>query len=65
MFQHALEMSRLGLNKLLIVTVDTDVVITALYAFWDLDVEELWIEFDREKERKWLPVHAYAKALGE
>ena len=33
MFLHALEMSRLGLKKLLIVTVDTDVVVIALYAF--------------------------------
>ena len=45
MFLHALEMSGLGLKKLLIVTVDTDVVVIALYAFWDLDLEKLWIEF--------------------
>ena len=49
MFLHALEMSRLGLKKLLIVTVDTYVVVTALYAFWDLSLEELWNEFGREK----------------
>ena len=65
MFLHALEMSGLGLKKLLIVTVDTDVVVIALYAFWHLELEELWIEFGRKKDRKWLPVHAYAKALGE
>ena len=46
-------------------TVDTDVVVTTLYAFQDLDLEELWIESGRGKDRKWLPVHAYAKALGE
>ena len=49
--------------KLLIVTVDTDVVVTAFYAFWDLDLEELWIEFGRGKDHKWLSVHAYAKAI--
>ena len=49
MFLHALEMSRLGLKKLLIVTVDTYVVVIALYAFWDLSLEELWNEFGREK----------------
>ena len=64
MFLHALEMSRLGLKKLLIVTVDADVVIITLYAFWDLDLE-LWIEFGRGKDRKWLSVNAYAKTLGE
>ena len=65
MFLHELEMSRLGVKKLFIVTVDTDVVVIALYTFWDLDLEELWIEFNRGKDHKRLPVHAYAKALGE
>ena len=64
MFLHALEMSRLGLKKLFIVTVDADVVIITLYAFWDLDLE-LCIEFGRGKDRKWLSVNAYAKTLGE
>ena len=39
----------LGLKKLLIVTVDTDVVVIALYALQDLDLKELWIEFGRGK----------------
>ena len=43
MFLHALDMSRLGLKKLFTGTVDTDVVVIALYAFWDLDLEELSI----------------------
>ena len=64
MFLHALEMSRLGVKKLFIVTLD-DVVAIALYTFWDLDLEELWTEFNRGKDRKRLPVHAYAKALRE
>ena len=65
MFLHALEMSRLGLKNILIVTVDNNVVGIALYAFWDLDLEEFWIEFGRGEDHKWLPVYAYAKALGE
>ena len=38
MFLHALEMSRLGLKKLLIVNVDIDFVVIALYAsgIWSL-----------------------------
>ena len=40
MFLHEWEMSRLGLKKLLIVIVDT-VVVIALYALWDLDLEKL------------------------
>ena len=56
MFLHALEMSKLGLKELLIVTVDTDVVVIALYAL--LGFEELWIEFGRGKHPTWVPVHA-------
>ena len=41
MFLDALEITTLGLKKLLRVTVDTDVVVIALYIFWDLDLEEL------------------------
>ena len=40
-------MCKNGLKKLMIVIIDTDVVIIALYAFWDLDVDELWIEFGK------------------
>ena len=41
MFLDVLEITTLGLKKLLRVTVDTDVVVIALYIFWDLDLEEL------------------------
>lgn len=43
MFLHAKDMSKNELKELMIVTVDTDVAIVALHAFWDLDVDELWI----------------------
>ena len=49
MFLHALGQSKRGFKKLLIITVDTDVVVIALYAYWDLDVKELWIEFGTGK----------------
>ena len=39
MFLHALGQSKRGFKKLLIITVDTDVVVIALYAYWDLDVK--------------------------
>ena len=43
MFLHAKDISKNELKKLMIVTADTDIVIVALYAFWDLNVDELWI----------------------
>ena len=35
MFIHAKELIRLGFKKLMIVTVDTDVVVIAMYIYWD------------------------------
>ena len=64
MFLHAKEVSRLGFKRL-VVSVDIDVIIIALYSFWFLDFEELWIEFGCGKNRKWIPIHLYSKALGE
>ena len=36
MFIHAKELIRLGFKKLMLVTVDTDVVVIAMYIYWDL-----------------------------
>ena len=65
MFLHAKDLSSLGFRKILIVTVDTDVIVIGLYAFWDLDVQELWVEFGVGKTKTWLPIHYYANLLGE
>ena len=63
MFIHAKELIRLGSKKLMLVSVDTDVI--AMYVLWDLDVEELWIEFGARKYKRWLPIHTYAHEVGE
>ena len=65
MFLHAKDLSILRFRKILIVTVDTDVIVIGLYAFWDLDVQELWVEFGVGKTKTWLPIHYYANLLGE
>ena len=64
-FLRAMEQSQLQFKRLVIVTVDPNAVVISLYAYWDLNVTELWIEFDTRKDRWWLPVHSYAKLLGE
>ena len=53
MLLHAKDMSKNGLTKLMIVTVDTDVVTIALYAFWNLDIDELWKVFVKRKDKRW------------
>ena len=65
MFLHAMDMSSQGYKKLCIVSSDSDVVVIALYAYWYLDLDELWVEFGVGTERKWLPIHTYASILGE
>ena len=58
-------MANSGHQKVMIKTVDTDVVIIALALFSELNLEELWIEFGIGKDRRWLPIHKYATELGE
>ena len=65
MFLHAMALAREGYKKLCVVSTDSDVVIIALYSFWHLDIDELWIEFGADKDRRWLPIHTYARILGE
>ena len=65
MFAHAKDLSRLGFKKLSIVSVDSDVIVIALYAYWFLDLTELWVEFGCGKDRRWGHIHHYAKMLGE
>ena len=64
-FLRAMEQSQLGFKRLMIVTVDTDVVVIALYVYWDLNVNVLWINFSTEKNRRWLPIHSYGELFGE
>ena len=65
MFLHAMDLSRQGYNKLCVVSPDSDVVIIALYDYWKLVVDELWVEYGVGKVRKWLTIHAYATELGK
>ena len=46
---HAQEQWGLGYKKLLIVTVKANVIVTALYVYWDLDVDELKVEFGKKR----------------
>ena len=52
-------------KKVMIVANDTDVVVVSLYAFFDLRIDKLWIEYGSGKHQCWLPIHTYASVLGE
>ena len=47
--------------RMKVVTVDSDVVIIALFVFFKLqrekEIDELWIEFGVGKFKRWIPIH--------
>ena len=43
---------------------DTDVVVIATSVFSELSIIELWIEFGKTANRKYIPIHEIVKSLG-
>jgi len=48
-----------GYRKLMIITVDTDVVVIALYHFFSFNIDELWIEFGVGKNGRYSTYYIY------
>ena len=61
---HCYNMSKSGLSKVMISTVDTDVVVIAISSFHSMLLEELWIEFGVGEHRQYIPIHDIVSALG-
>ena len=61
---HTRHTSQQGHAKVLLQTVDTDVVVIAISQFQILGVSELWIAFGVAKQFRWIPVHSIAMHLG-
>lgn len=61
---HAYHASQSGYRKILIRTVDTDVVVLAVSRLQDLNVDEIWIAFGTGKHFRYLPIHSIAEQLG-
>lgn len=62
-FVHAKHASLNGLKKILLRTVDTDVVVLAAAFFRELQVEELWIAYGVGKHLRYLSIHAIAASF--
>ena len=62
---HFFDRCRKGHKKLIIVGSNKDIVVISLYHFYDLDVNELWAEYSIGQHKSKLPIHKYAKCLGE
>ena len=65
LFWHVKDASVNGIKKVMIITVDTGVVLITTFVFSSLELQELWIEFGSGKNKKCLPIHQNAAALGE
>lgn len=63
MFVHVQHAVSKGYNKIMIRTVDTDVVVLAVTYVAKLNVQELWIAFGVGKNLKYLPAHSMARNL--
>jgi len=61
---HAYHASQSGYHKILIRTVDTDVVVLAVSRLQDLNVNEIWIAFCTDKHYRYLAMHSIAEQLG-
>lgn len=55
---HDMDQFQLGFSRLMTVLVDTGEMVIACFAYWSLSVTELWIEFGKGKDRRWLPIHS-------
>lgn len=65
LFLHASDCAREGHKKVMVRTVDTDVVVLAISTFPSLDVDEMWIAFGVGKQYRYIAVHDIVKALGD
>ena len=65
MLLHVLEIANSGVNKVMILTVDTDVVVLSISCYTKLNLTELWIAFGTGKSFRYIPVHKIVSALGQ
>ncbi len=61
---HVQDAVRHGYSKVLIHTVDTDVIVLAVTATGRLDIEELWVAYGTAKKIRFLAAHEMTVALG-
>ena len=58
-FLHVKDMAKEGHRKMVIRTVDTDVLVLAVFVYEDLKdgIEELWVDLGAGKNRKFVSIH--------
>ena len=63
-FVHVNEIAQRGHSKVMVRTVDTDVVIIAIAHFLDIGLQELWITFGTGKNFRYVPIQEIVATLG-
>ncbi len=63
-FLHVQNMVKLDLQKVMVVSVDSDVVVLAVSVFHEVDMDELWVSYGTGINKKYIPVHEIAASLG-
>ena len=63
-FTHAADIVQNGLLKVMIITVDSDVVVLAVSLFQELDLEELWVKYGVGDCTRYVPAHDISSSLG-
>lgn len=64
LFVHAADAVKEGHQRIMIRTVDTDVVILAISIIPTLNVTELWVAFGTGRHLRYIPTHLIALSLG-
>ena len=62
---HASDCARQGVDKIMLRTVDTDVVVLAISTFSRLAISEMWIAFGVGKQFRYIAIHDIVSALGD
>ena len=58
------KLTKCGYRRVMITTIDTDVVVLAVSKMQDIVVDELWIAFGTGKHFRYLAIHDIAAQLG-
>ena len=62
---HAADCVATGVSKLMVMTVDTDVVVLCVAYVQRLGLQELWVEIGTGKHQRYIAAHRVANELGE
>lgn len=64
MFLHAKHAALGGSRSINIVSSDTDVFVIGVAVLEDLNVDALWVTFEKGKDLRWIPIHDIVRSLG-